>query len=211
MARSDGSAEGSRKRERLATLLLVLFPLFAMSGFFAPGFLRYLAQAETEEPAERAEVVDRLGPFAHRPLLVPRDFSEGYVPELLDMDELFHKRRNYRLDLKKKKGEPQQVVIVSSFDRFFGDSIVQNSVGEIIAQVVFKDALMDELPRTVQALFDIEGNSLGLCDTLSAANCFRDDDLTNTSAAVNVPVPEPGAVTLLALGILGLAICARRY
>ena len=206
MARSNAAAEGSRKRERFATLLLVLCPLLVTTGFFAPGFVRFLAQAELEEPEERAPVVDRLGPFAHRPLLVPRDFSEGYVPELLDMDELFIER-----SFKAGHVQREQVAKVSAFDRSFGDSIVRDSVGQLIADLVFKDALMDELPRTLLAALDLEDTNLGLCGSLYAANCVRDDDLTSTSVTVALPVPEPGGVTLLALGLIGLAVCARRY
>jgi hypothetical protein len=185
--------------------LLALFPLLVATGFFAPGFVRLFATAQEDDPGVRAVIVDRIGPYGHRPLLVPRDFSAGFVPELLDLDQLFVLEGGH-LD-----PAGQQVARVSAFDRSYGDSITRDGVAQMIMDIVFKDALMDveAVPDPVFATMDRDGVNLGVCGTLHAANCIRDDDLTSVSVVLPIPVPEPGTATLLTLGLLGLSLAGR--
>ena len=68
---------------------MALFPLLVAGGFLAPGVIQVLALAQELTESERDRLVDRTGPYARRPLLVPRDFSAGFIPELLDLDQLF--------------------------------------------------------------------------------------------------------------------------
>jgi hypothetical protein len=206
MATEPVRAERSRKRERLTTLLLALFPLLVATGFFAPGFVALLAVAQEDDPGVRAVIVDRIGPYGHRPLLVPRDFSAGFVPELLDLDQLFV------ISGGNLGPRGAQMARVSAFDRSYGDSITRDGVSQMIMDIVFKDALMDggsTADPWIASIDPFETN-LGLCASMHAANCIRDDDLTSVNEVLPVPVPEPRTAMLLTLGLLGLAAAGRR-
>jgi hypothetical protein len=183
-----------RKRERVVALLVALFPLFVASGFLAPGWVRIMAFARTVDDSERASVVDRIGPYGRRPLLVPRDFSAGFVPELLDLDQLFLGTQS-RID-----PSAHRVARVSAFDRSYGDAIVFDSVSPFREPIEFADALMEEQQQ--QVLGDAsQGAPLPLCGTLHAANCVRDDDFTGALLPKATPIPEPHTGALLALGL----------
>lgn len=203
MAQGRAQSERSRKRERLTTLVLALFPLLVAVGFFAPGWVHILALAEPAEPGVRNVVVDRVGPWGHRPLMVPRDFSAGFIPELLDLDQLFLSS-DFKVD---PAGE--QLARISAFERSYGDSIALDDVGQLALNIVFRDALMQRERQQLLAAADPFGTNLGLCGTLHASNCVRDDDLI-TGTIVTLPIPEPGSISLLALGLLGLAVAGQR-
>ena len=71
--------------------MAALFPLLVVSGFFAPGFVQWLAIAQPSEPPAASQLSGVAGPTVPTekpPLVVPRDFSGGLVPELLDLDQL---------------------------------------------------------------------------------------------------------------------------
>lgn len=190
----------ARRRERLAVFVMALFPLFVASGFLAPGMVEILALAAPVEEPGRLPIVDRLGRFAHRPL-VPRDFSAGFVPELLDLDQLFQ-GSDFRVD-----ASDERIARLSSFRRSDTDSIVIDDVGQP-RSVAFKDILMDEPDQVVARA---EGDSLmSLCGTLYAANCVRDDDFIGGVVEDQTPVPEPGTAALLGLGLASVAGFRRR-
>jgi hypothetical protein len=194
----------TRWRERLAVVFMALFPLLVAGGFLAPGVVRVLAIAQELTDSDRAAVVDRTSPYARRPLLVPRDFSAGFIPELLDLDQLFLGGA-YRVQV-----SPDSLARVTSFPRSHGDSIVLDDVGEFLQEIAFKDILMVEPPPMLLA-GDPGSELLPLCGTLHAGNCVRDDDLTSTSLRVEQgqPIPEPGTGALVALGLAALG-CLRR-
>jgi hypothetical protein len=183
---------------------MALFPLLVAGGFLAPGVIQVLALAQELTESGRAPVVDRTSPYERRPLLVPRDFSAGFTPELLDLDQLFL-GNEYRVQV-----SADRLARVTSFPRSHGDAIVLDDVGEFVQDITFKDILMDEPSPTLLA-GDPGGDLLPLCGTLHAGNCVRDDDLTGGSGEVEEgqPIPEPGTGVLVALGLTALG-CRRR-
>lgn len=190
-----------RWRERIAASVMAMFPLLVLGGFLTPGVVQLLALAQEGDGTARTTIVDRAGPFGHRPL-VPRDFSAGFVPELLDLDQLFIGNQ-YRVDR-----SPQSLARVASFFRSSSDAIVIDDLGQR-RDVDFIDVLMQE-EQTASTSW--ETHLLPLCGTLHSGNCIRDDDFTGAPAP-NVeqqPVPEPRTAMLLLLGLLGLALQKRR-
>jgi hypothetical protein len=183
---------------------MALFPLLVAGGFLAPGVIQVLALAQELTESERAPFVDRTSHYARRPLLVPRDFSAGFTPELLDLDQLFL-GSEYRVEL-----SADRLARVASFPRSHADAIVLDDVGEFVQDITFKDVLMDE-PGPMLLAAGPDGDLLPLCGTLHAGNCVRDDDLTSVSGEIEQgdPIPEPGTGLLVALGLTALG-CLRR-
>jgi hypothetical protein len=180
---------------------MALFPLLVAGGFLAPGVIQVLALAQELTESERAPLVDRTSPYARRPLLVPRDFSAGFTPELLDLDQLFL-GSEYRVGV-----SADRLARVASFPRSHGDAIVLDDVGEFVKDTTFKDILMDQpFPRLLAG--DPDADLLPLCGTLHAGNCVRDDDLTGGGGGGDVEegqlIPEPGTGVLVALGLTAL-------
>jgi uncharacterized protein (TIGR03382 family) len=206
---SDSSQlQGRRQRRRtpLLKLMFGLFPLLVAAGFLAPGWVQLLAIAQIGDEPARGEVIDRVGPYGHRPLMVPRDFSSGMHPALLDLDELFLAGRGTPLL------PPRHAGGVDAFDRSFGDLIAFDDFGKSDDLVKFKDVLTDPHSLMVAAARD-DDYALPLCGTLYAGNCVRDDDFSGGFVLTDEdlqPVPEPDTAALMTLGLLGLAWQGRR-
>ena len=184
---------------------MALFPLLVAGGFLAPGVIQVLALAQELTESERAPVVDRTGPYARRPLLVPRDFSAGFIPELLDLDQLFL-GGEYRVQV-----SADRLARVTSFPRSHGDAIVLDDVGEFVEDITFKDILMDE-PALRRCWRAIPMPTCCRC----AARCTRataSAPMTSSAGGGDVeegqPIPEPGTAVLVALGLTALG-CRRR-
>jgi uncharacterized protein (TIGR03382 family) len=191
------------KRFALIKLMFGLFPLLVAGGFLAPGWVQLLAIAQDGEEIGRAAVVDRIGPYGRRPLLVPRNFSPGFIPELLNLDQLFIGSRSHL------GPDDRHAARVAAFDRSYGDLIAFDDFGQIPPPVDFKDILMEE-PVAVFAGIDEDDFVLPLCGTLYAGNCVRDDDFSGDFVIQAQPIPEPDTAALMALGIAGLAWQGRR-
>ena len=202
--RKPREQRSSRWRERLAVVFMALFPLLVAGGFLAPGVIQVLALAQELTESERDRLVDRTGLYAHRPLLVPRDFSAGFTPELLDLDQLFL-GSEYRVQV-----SADSLARVTSFPRSHGDAIVIDDDGQYVEDIAFKDILMEEPPPMLLA-GDPDAELMPLCGTLHAGNCVREDDLVSGGGEIEegTPIPEPGTGVLLALGLIALG-CRRR-
>lgn len=197
--RKPREQRSTRWRERLAVVFMALFPLLVAGGFLAPAVIQVLALAQELTESERAPVVDRTSPYARRPLLVPRDFSAGFIPELLDLDQLFL-GGEYRVEV-----SADRLARVASFPRSHGDAIVLDDVGQFVQEITFKDILMDEPPPMLLA-GDPDVDLLPLCGTLHAGNCVRDDDFPGGGRNIEEGqvIPEPGTGTLVALGLTAI-------
>ena len=90
-AKRPKRARARKWQGRIAVVLFTLFPLGVLAGLLSPGVISLqLAQVAEAVAPEAAPPLDFQGvDFGRSPLLVPRDFSAGFIPELLDLDQLF--------------------------------------------------------------------------------------------------------------------------
>jgi hypothetical protein len=201
-ARED-TIRQSRWPARIVVLAGVLFPLLVTGGVLAPRVISLMAETEIESTATESEsqvVLDFSGPMSGKPpLLLPRDFEAGFVPELFDLQNLFNNSGHNRDQLS------QEYARLLGFPRSHGDVIVMDDVDREIQDVIFKDPVMvgaeTAYPRPNPALLPI-GEPRPLGDGL------RFDDPQATGEGPVAPIPEPGTATLLASG---LAILAFRH
>ena len=207
MAATRNRPERERQAQRrLALLSSFMIPLLVLAGLLAPGVVQVMAQSTERVPAiERPPLVQTAGPLERRPLLVPRNFSSGFLPELVDFERLFEGQR-YRLASNDRSDA------LPSFPRHHGDSIVLDDVGPVVEQVAFGDALITGAP-THRQLVEPDDSFFALCDVLPAANCVRFDDFTSGGGGGGgglAMVPEPSSGLMMALGLVMLAVAGRR-
>ncbi len=204
MAREDTSRR-SRWPARVVVLAGVLFPLLVAAGVLAPQVISLMAETEIESTATEAKtqvVLDFSGPMPGKPpLLLPRDFEAGFVPELLDLRNLFSGSSQTPDQMS------QEYARLLGFPRSHGDVIVMDDVDREIKDVIFKDPVMvgaeTAYPRPNPALLPI-GDPRPLGDGL------RFDDPQATGEGPVTPIPEPGTASLLASGLIILALRYRR-
>jgi hypothetical protein len=199
----ENNIRQSRWPARVVVLAGILFPLLVTGGVLAPQVISLMAETEIESTATESEsqvVLDFSGPMSGKPpLLLPRDFEAGFVPELFDLQNLFNSSGHNRDQLS------QEYARLLGFPRSHGDVIVMDDVDREIQDVIFKDPVMvgaeTAYPRPNPALLPI-GEPRPLGDGL------RFDDPQATGEGPVAPIPEPGTATLLASG---LAILAFRH
>jgi hypothetical protein len=203
-AREDNTRQ-SRWPARIVVLAGVLFPLLVTGGVLAPQVISLMAETEIDSTATETEsdtALDFSGPLPGKPpLLLPRDYDAGFVPELLDLQNLFNES-NHTPDQMS-----QEYARLLGFPRSHGDVIVMDDVDREIKDVIFKDPVMvgarTAYPRPNPALLPI-GDPRPLGDGL------RFDDPQATGEGPVSPIPEPGTGVLLASGLAILALRHRQ-
>jgi hypothetical protein len=209
---ADATRDPSRRRERLrrrvAAFVFALFPTLIGVGVLAPGFVQLIAAQDTVEVAT-PPLQNR--PLDRPPLLVPRDYSAGFVPELLDLEELFSTRGYTPSDAPRSR--------VLGFPRSHGDQIVLDDSDPEFRVIAFRDALAAAVIGGKKFTSD---PYLPLSNPLPRGDGLREDDfpgngvgdpLRKPATATNDPppvVPEPGTGALLAGGVLALGIARSR-
>ena len=190
---------------RVVVLAGVLFPLLVTGGVLAPQLISLMAESEIEGDATESGTqvtLDFSKPMPGKPpLLLPRDYEAGFVPELLDLQNLFtgSSRAPHQVS--------QEYARLLGFPRSHGDVIVMDDVDRKIKDVIFKDPVMvgaeTAYPRPNPALLPI-GNPRPFGDGL------RFDDPQITGEGPVAPIPEPGTASLLASGLIILALRHRQ-
>jgi hypothetical protein len=199
----ENNIRQSRWPARVVVLAGILFPLLVTGGVLAPQVISLMAETEIESTTTESEsqvVLDFSGPMSGKPpLLLPRDFEAGFVPELFDLQNLFSGANHSPEQIS------QEYARLLGFPRAHGDVIVMDDVDREIKDVIFKDPVMvgaeTAYPRPNPALLPI-GEPRPLGDGL------RFDDPQATGEGPVAPIPEPGTAALLAFG---LAILAFRH
>jgi hypothetical protein len=207
-------ADAARRRKRarrwharIAVLLFTLFPLGVLAGLLSPGVIT-LQTTQTAEAVTAGETPPLdFGDVnvGRSPLLVPRDFSAGFIPELLDLDQLF-RDTDFQVD---PSGE--RLARLLAFPRSHGDAIVLDDVDGYPLALLFDDALVGD---TIASIPDGLGDAFGLGpigNPLPLGNGVRFDDFPggNDDELPGPVVPEPSAGVLFALGLVALGLRRR--
>ena len=88
--RGKGLRVGRPVRHGVAAAIFWLLPLLALAGMLGPGFVQVAYVEEELEIAQRSgTVIFRPVRLGRPPLVVPRDYSTGFIPELFDLEALF--------------------------------------------------------------------------------------------------------------------------
>jgi len=195
-----------RWQGRVAVIVFSLFPLAVLAGLLSPGVVGLQTSAETAAASAVGETpsLDFAGQNLGRsPLLVPRDFSAGFIPELLDLDQLFLDTA-FRVD---PSGE--RLARLLAFPRSHGDAIVLDDVEGTPLDLLFDDALVGD---TIASVPDGLPDAFGLGPiggSVPLGNRVRFDDFPNggpgSGGAGGGAVPEPATGVLIALGLGMLA------
>ena len=195
-------------RHGIAVAILLLLPLLAVLGSLAPVFVT--VQYEEEEvfapPKREPQRVVRL---AHRMLLAAQDYSARWIPEMVDLDKLFASPR-YRVHRRAQVGERRTEM--PQFPQTRGEMIVLSDVDNYIADTLFKDALQPGVVADATAVWDPRLFDV-ISDTTRPGSTDQFDDFTGQDEDDEPPpaiVPEPGTGSLLALGLIALALRARQ-
>ena len=200
------SAPVRRRKRRFAIVVFSLFPLLVAAGLFSPGFVRVIAAQEASGTSTGMIEYNGVPSLELRrlPLLVPRDFSPGFIPELLDLDQLFRRAGE------EVETSSERLARLLSFPRDHGDAIVIDDVGVTDPEIVFRDALVGDTVADVPLATPPEFLPLG--GTLPLGDGVRFDDFPGSSINLSSapPIPEPGSGLLVGLGLLILVGLRRR-
>ncbi len=200
--------EQTERRKRSALVVLFsLMPMLIGLGVLAPGMVQVMAVESDQLDGGHVRITRRLSRYAHQPMLLPRDFSPGFVPELLDLDHLFS-RVEYAGDPKARER-----VLLPNFESKFGNVIVLDDVDQRLREIVFKDPVLDnQLASNRYPPPAADLTPLG--DSLTLTPGPRYDDYLGPQVDVGedfvVPEPSTGLLFGLGLALLGGTRRARR-
>jgi hypothetical protein len=203
--RARETRAGRPIRHGLAAAIFWLLPLLAFAGMLAPGLVQVQLEEEEEEVAPReGTVLFRPVKLSRPPLVVPRDYSTGFIPELLDLESLFG-GSEFRGEFGRRLSS------LPSFPSHRGDMIVIDDIDPFVADQFFKDLLKpsfvaDGGPIWDPRIFDV------IPALFPVGNDFRYDDFPGIGIEPNAGavVPEPATGLLVSLGLIALAWSRRR-
>ena len=202
MATDCSDRRGRPVRHGVAVAILLFLPLFALAGVFAPGMVAIVAD---EEQAASISPIPADAPpiyLPRKPILIGRDYTNGFMPELLNLDGLF--APNARGDFM------QRIAGSPAFALQMGEALVIDDIEDFVSDTLFKDVLKpsfvsDKGGPFDQSIFDLLPSLLG------ADTDYEFDDMAGTGDGVNLfIIPEPSTFVLVGLGLIGLARAGRQ-
>jgi hypothetical protein len=180
--------------------------LLIVVGIMAPGMVEVMAVEEEEVDAVSMHLTRRLSRYAHQPLLLPRDFSQGFIPELLDLEHLFS-RVDYMAD-----PNARDYARLPSFPRNFGDAIVLDDVDQRIREIVFNDPVLFSKATTAKyPPPDADLTPLGGPDAIGPGPRFDDYLGPQIDVGEDFVVPEPSTGLLFGMGLLVVGLGRREF
>jgi len=200
----EGNEQVERRKRPILVVLLALLPTLIGVGVLAPGMVQVMAVEAEPLDTGNVRITRRLSRYAHQPLLLPRDFSQGFVPELLDLEHLFS-RVDYMGDPKAGGREP-----LPTFASNYGNVIVLDDVDQRLREIVFKDPVLDS--QVVSSKYPPPASDLTpLGESLTTTPGPRYDGYFGPQIDVNEDfiIPEPSTGLLLGLGLLLLGHVGR--
>jgi hypothetical protein len=205
--RGEGSRVGRPVRHGVAAAIFWFLPLLAFAGMLGPGLVQVAYVEEEQEIAQRSgTVIFRPVRLGRPPLVVPRDYSTGFIPELLDLETLFS-GTEFRGEFGRRLGA------LPSFPSHGGDMIVIDDVDTFVADQFFKDLLKPTFVADTGKIWDPKIFDV-IPPLFPIGNDERYDDFPEPGIDPrdgNPVVPEPGTGLLLGVGLAVLGWRRRRY